>query len=80
MQAYVFGGCLSPTRHPALMSFRPADMFGGLDDNMDEAHADVIRSIPEGKHESSISVQCFPLMDLLDALRVGNFQLFQGDN
>jgi len=68
VKAYFLGGCLSPKRRPMSLTFRPAGIFGGLDANMEKSHAEFVARRPGGR--STVTVQCFPLMDVLAALGV----------
>lgn len=66
----MLGGCLSPNSRPASLTFRPAGVFGGLGESMEKSHADFIGKRAGGKREAEVTVQCFPLMDILNALQV----------
>ena len=68
VKGYFLGGCLSPKLRPISMTFRPAGVFGGIEANMEKSHADFVARRPGGL--STITVQCFPLMDVLAALGV----------
>lgn len=54
------------------LTFRPAGVFGGLGDNMEKSHADFIGKRAGGKRGSEVTIQCFPLMDILNALEVSS--------
>ena len=70
LQAFVFGGCLSPVARPSVLPFRSARDQGGLVEQMTKSlarHIDYHKSF-----ESLDYVQCFPLADLLAALGVNH--------
>jgi len=52
------------------LTFRPAGIFGGLDANMEKTHAEFVARRRDGR--STVTVQCFPLMDVLAALDVNH--------
>jgi Methyltransferase FkbM domain len=76
VQAYVFGGCLSTYKHPAMLAFKAASDQGGLQDHLGALDNDI-----KNYHsfESLDYVYCVPLNDLLAALNVKHVDYFSLD-
>ena len=67
-RAYVLNACLSPTRRPGRVRFRPLGVFGGIIDRVNARRGPIIR-FPE-RLEPDVTVGCFPLNAVLAALGV----------
>ena len=65
-KAYSIHACLSVSKVPKVMKFRPVGLLGGLDGTMDSTHLKAVQGSLAFKRE--IDVQCFPLVDILEAL------------
>jgi Methyltransferase FkbM domain len=67
LQAYVYGGCLSPTNRPTTLKFKSAGCCGGLANHLTDS-LQILMNKQSIKSEDM--VQCFPLTDLLEAIGV----------
>lgn len=67
--AYMVNACLSPTTSPAFMTFRIADLIGGLPQYMVGSHQTRIKQNAANITET-IQVQCLPLYSILKAIGV----------
>jgi Methyltransferase FkbM domain len=67
-QAFVFGGCLSPTNRPGQLLFKSADGLGGPVNHLTKSLENFI--VRSKNFEAVNPVQCFPLSDILAALGV----------
>ena len=71
MQAFVYGGCLSPRTRPAVLRFKSAKCCGGLVDHLNNFQEYLIQLY--SKDDTVIDqVQCFPLSDLMAAIGVNH--------
>jgi Methyltransferase FkbM domain len=70
LQAFVFGGCLSPVARPSVLPFKSAGGQGGLVKQMTKSLEGHI--VSHHSFESLDYVDCFPLADILEALGVNH--------
>ncbi|KAK2161947.1 hypothetical protein LSH36_107g05111 [Paralvinella palmiformis] len=77
-RAYMVNACLSPRTIPATMSFRVANLIGGLTDYMEAAHKSRIDSLMANDTDT-IQVQCIPLYSILKAIGVTFVDYFSLD-
>src|SRR5664279_1802870 len=73
----VFGGCLSTYNESRILTFRSADVLGGISDQI--AHSHLNRIFGEKLNESVMPTLCVPLNDLLDAVGVNHVDFLSLD-
>ena len=73
--AYMLHAGLCPNRQPQVLNFSSASTLSGFNDFMDESHKKRLQPF----HPHYISVPCFPLFAVLNALNVNHVDYFSLD-
>jgi hypothetical protein len=75
--AYMVNACLSPVTKPTIIPFSMAGVIGGLYDYMENSHKERVQYRSKGSE--IISIQCFPLFTILQAMNISHVDYFSLD-